>query len=66
LAESSEEASCNYSTAAKQVLFSAASALKVYKASIPKVDQDKGLLIAIILKALHLDISDIISLKDLL
>jgi hypothetical protein len=51
LAESSDKALRNYSAAVKQVLSSAASALRAHKAFTLKVDQDKRLLIAIILEA---------------
>jgi hypothetical protein len=51
LAESSDKALCNYSTAVKQAPFSAVSALKAYKAFTPKINQDKRLLIIITLKA---------------
>jgi hypothetical protein len=41
----------NYSAAVKQAPFFATSALKVYKALTPKINQNKRLLIAIILEA---------------
>jgi hypothetical protein len=41
----------NYSAAVKQAPFSAASALKAYKAFTLKINQNKRLLIAITLKA---------------
>jgi hypothetical protein len=50
LAESSNKALYNYSAAARQAAFFAAFALKAYKAFIFKVNQNKRLLIAIILK----------------
>jgi hypothetical protein len=50
-AKSNDQALCNYSAAAKQAPFFAISALRAHKALIPKIDQDKRLLIAIILEA---------------
>jgi hypothetical protein len=41
----------NYSAAAKQAPFLATLALRAHKALIPKVNQDKRLLVAIILEA---------------
>jgi hypothetical protein len=51
LAESSNKALCNYNAAVKQAPSFAASALRAHKAFIPKVNQDKRLLIVITLKA---------------
>jgi hypothetical protein len=51
LAESSDKALRNYSAAVKQALPPTASALRAYKASTPKVNQNKRLLIAITLEA---------------
>jgi hypothetical protein len=51
LAKSSDKTLRNYSAAVKQAPSPAASALKAYKAFTSKVNQDKRLLIAIILEA---------------
>jgi hypothetical protein len=50
-AESSDQALRNYSAAAKQAPSLATSALRAHKALTPKIDQDKRLLVAIILEA---------------
>jgi hypothetical protein len=51
LAELSDKALCNYSTAVKQASSSAAFALRAHKASTLKVNQNKRLLVVITLKA---------------
>jgi hypothetical protein len=50
-AESSDQAPCNYSTAAKRAPSLVTPALRAHKALTSKIDQDKRLLVAITLEA---------------